>query len=415
MDSQKIIKSIFLLSLVLFFTGLVASKALISIGSVGIFLVGFTSHWIFKNKSANLQLPQLTGYGLLVLMPFISGMWSQNTAAWLDSIANKIMLPLLAAGMVWAPVLKRREVYFLFLFQIGSVIAGSLYSIGAYLYLPFDINKTYLTAKTLPVLLNNDHLHFSLYVFITILLIYSFRYLFYDPASRLLKFILIGVETWFVIYLHILGAKTGLIFLYLGVTIIFLSNDYIKTTLYKKLLIIPVMITALGLAYKFIPSFYNRFHYTRYDFNQYIHGQYVNGLTDGARVLSWKAGIEIANKNPVLGVGFGDLNDTFTKWHETNSGHLEKYNWLQPSNEWLMYGCGAGLIGMLTLTFGLYLIYLKSPFINSISYFILFLSQVLMMWYEVNLNNQIGISLFVFSLCSFNIFDISSNSKQTGS
>ena len=410
--SNKIVKFVFLLSLIMFLTGLVASKALISIGSVGIFMSGIVSYWVFKNPRS-LQLSLLTGYGLLALMPLISGIWSENTQAWLDSIANKIMLPFLAIGMLWSPALNRREVHFLILFQISTVLAASLYSIGAYLYLPFDINKTYLTAKTLPVLLNNDHLHFSLYVFITIVLIYNYRHLFYDPVYRILRFVLFGAGAWFVIYLHILGAKTGLIFLYLGVAIIFFSNDFIKTNKYKKWLIIPALVVAFSIAYKFIPSFYNRFHYTRYDFNQYIHGEYVNGLTDGARVLSWKAGIEIANINPLLGVGFGDMHYTFTKWHETNSAHLERYNWLQPSNEWLMYVCGAGLLGMLTLSLGLWMIYLKSSYVKSLPYYILFLSQALMMWYEVNLNNQIGISLFVFSLCSFALFDFSKSPKLT--
>ena len=409
-----IIKYSYIISLLLFFVGLIASKALISIGSVGIILCGFGSFGGNK-PSRDLQISLLIGFGLLVMMPLISGIWSQNTGAWVDSIANKIMLPLLAMGFSWSPKLDKREIYYLSLFQLGSVCIATLYSIGAYVYSPIDINKTYLFAKTLPVLLNNDHLHFSLYVFITLFLVYSNRELYYQMASRSIKMIIAGIIIWFVIYLHILGAKTGILFLYLGVTLLFFSKDFITISFFKKIIIIPVLVLILMAAYNFIPSFYNRFHYTRYDFNQYIHGQYVNGLTDGARVLSWKAGVEIAKQHPAFGIGFGDMNDTFMKWHEEHSSHLDKYNWLQPSNEWLMYWCGGGMFGMLTLSLGLSLIYFKSAYHGTISFFILFICQVLMMWYEVNLNNQIGISLFVFSLCSFQLYDFSKPSKLTHS
>lgn len=411
---QTILKNGYIISLLLFFVGLIASKALISIGSVGIILCGFGSFRANK-VSKDLQIPLLTGFGLLVLMPLVSGIWSQNTGAWVDSIANKIMLPLLAMGFIWSPKLDSKEIYYLSLFQLVSVWIATLYSIGAYVYSPVDINKTYLVAKTLPVLLNNDHLHFSLYVFISLFLVYSNRKLYSQLASRSVKFMIVGIVTWFVIYLHILGAKTGILFLYIGVGLLFFSNDFINISFFKKITIIPVLVLVLMAAYYFIPSFYNRFHYTRYDFNHYIHGQYVNGLTDGARVLSWKAGAEIAKLNPVLGIGFGDMNDTFMKWHEVHSSHLDKYNWLQPSNEWLMYWCGAGMLGMLTLSLGLSLTYFKSAFKGSISFFILFICQVLMMWYEVNLNNQIGISLFVFSLCSFQLYDYSKPIKITHS
>ncbi len=388
--------------LILLLIGLVASKALISLGSVVLIVTGF---WSFFSK----RLPeirwdkQLFGFSLLFLPPFISGLWSASIPDWTQVSLNKIMLPALFAAFCLAPKLHRKTILGLGLFQAVTVVLASLYSFLTLWSDPSGISESYLEAKTLKVFLSNDHLHFSLYVFLTVLLLLANVQAVKKQFGRAAYLTVAGMVAWLLVYLHILGAKTGLLLLYLN-AVIYLIMNYMTNKYWIKLTAGLITLSLLAsLSISLIPTLKNRFYYTLYDFNQYVHGAYIDGLTDGARVLSWKAGKEVALKRPWLGVGFGDLHNTFWEWHQGHSAHLKPYNWLQPSNEWLMYLCGAGIPGMLFLTLGLWLIYRHSPFRDNYFFLALYSSQVLMMFYEVNLSNQIGISLLVFSVGWFQL------------
>ncbi|MEP7321633.1 MAG: O-antigen ligase family protein [Saprospiraceae bacterium] len=392
-DSEYYRSRIFWLGHVVFMIGLVSSKALISFGT-GILILSTIPLFIASPKKLLAPPPQVLGFFMLFILPFISGLWSSNGQAWVDSVLNKILLPALACAYWLAPGITRKVFTRLNLFQFGLVLLISIYSIISFFYTP-DITAGYLRAKTLKVLLSDDHVHFSLLVVLTLILMIKEIPRFKQEFNRTLIFIIYGLMFWLFLYLHILGAKTGLLLSYFGILIWCWkrANNLIK------IIALPMIFGLLFTAYQLIPTFKNRFHYTLYDFNQYVHGSIVNGLTDGARVLSWKAGIDVAIQHPLIGVGFGDLEDTFMKWHEIHSAHLERYNWLQPSNEWLTYLCGCGIPGAIFLSLGLWWIFSKSPSKKDLFFVILFILQVMMMWYEVPLSSQTGITLFVFSIC----------------
>lgn len=392
-DSAHYRSRIFWFGHVVLMIGLVSSKALISFGTV-ILILSTIPLFIANPKKLFTPPEQVLGFFSLFILPFISGLWSDNGPAWVDSVMNKILLPALAWSYWLAPRISGKIFSRLNLFQFVLVLLISIYSIISFFYVP-DISAGYLKAKTLKVLLSNDHVHFSLLVVLTLILMIKEIPRFKQEFKPGLMWVLYSLMFWLFLYLHILGAKTGLLLSYFGLLIWCWkrANNFIK------IVALPAIFGLLFTAYELIPTFKNRFHYTLYDFNQYAHGSFVNGLTDGARVLSWKAGIDVAIQHPVLGVGFGDLEDTFMKWHEIHSAHLERYNWLQPSNEWLTYLCGCGIPGALFLSLGLWWIFIKSPSRKDLFFVILFFLQVLMMWYEVPLSSETGITLFVFSIC----------------
>jgi len=403
---------IFIAGTGILFLGLVCSKALISIGSVVVICSGLMGlKWRTTNLSLNYQV---IGFGLLFLAPLISGFWSDSKGDWFQVISNKIMLPALFWAVIYTPKLPPKSFYRLSIFQGLTVVFASFYSIWPLWYHGEGISQSYLQAKTLKVLLSNDHLHFSLYILITlVLMIYNSKEI-HNLFGKKTHYLHSAMILWLVIFLHILGAKTGLILLY-GSAVYFLWRKYAQTT---RWLILPAglgVIILIGItAIKLIPTLQNRVYYTLYDFNQYIHGAYVDGLTDGARVLSWQAGMDIGRRFPWTGVGFGDMHNTFAEWHKAHSAHLQPYNWLQPSNEWLMYLCGSGIGGMMMLTLGLWCIYRYSPLRETTVFNILFFCQFFMLWYEVNLTNQTGIAIFAFFIgWLHHRFNFSSEMKET--
>lgn len=396
MKAPSKLKYFFMLGHTILLVGLLCSKALVSIGSVVI--ISSAGWQMILNPGLLSSLPRpVMGFVVLFFIPFISFFWSENSHDWLQVILNKVMLPALAWSYWLAPRLDKKEYFWLSLTNIGLVLAGTFYSIGHYWFSTDYVNESYLRAKTLKVMYLDDHLHFSLWIVITLGLMFYDRQILLSYLGKHARFVLTGIALWLMLFLHVLGAKTGLILLYTGIFYLFFRQGLGSISRFYRMMLLPVALGLLLIAYWCIPTFKNRVHYTLYDFNQYAQGSFINGLTDGARVLSWKAGAEIAQAQPVLGVGFGDLHDVFDNWHRQHSSHLETYNWLQPSNEWLMHWCGSGWMGMLLFSLGLWWIYAYSGLKEDRIFSYLFLSQVLMMWYEVNLSNQIGITLFMFS------------------
>jgi len=61
------------------------------------------------------------------------------------------------------------------------------------------------------------------------------------------------------------------------------------------------------VAYKTVPSFHNRVKYFLYDFEYSKKTAYLPGANDAVRMISLKAGWNVMHREPLTGVGFGDV------------------------------------------------------------------------------------------------------------
>jgi hypothetical protein len=96
-------------------------------------------------------------------------------------------------------------------------------------------------------------------------------------------------------------------------------NDFIcilKSKWWIGLLLIVAIAMVGFLAYKNLPSLKNRVQYVLYDFGNYSKGIYIEGSSDGARILSLKAGFDITKQHLLSGAGFGDVQTEVIKWHD---------------------------------------------------------------------------------------------------
>lgn len=57
------------------------------------------------------------------------------------------------------------------------------------------------------------------------------------------------------------------------------------------------------------------------------------------------------NDHAVTGVGFGDISREVTAWYDTNYPQMQQADKILPGNEWLIYGAGCGITGLLIFTF----------------------------------------------------------------
>lgn len=119
------------------------------------------------------------------------------------------------------------------------------------------------------------------------------------------------------------------------------------------------------------------------------------------RLEFWKAGIFIVKNNLWLGVGIGDVKQSFNKAYPAINTLLEKKYWLRAHNQYLSFCIAFGLLGL-----GWFLFSLVYPFLNFPNkvYFIPYLLFVTIACVsfvtEDTLETQTGVTFFAF----FNTF-----------
>ena len=73
------------------------------------------------------------------------------------------------------------------------------------------------------------------------------------------------------------------------------------------------------------------------------------------RVISIKAGWNVMKQNPVIGAGFGDVISETEKWYSEQYSEMNERAKIYPSSEWMMYGAGCGVPGIIVFSFAMLL------------------------------------------------------------
>lgn len=368
------------------------SRALLSVSIIAFVVISLLHKEHKKQLQIFFQQPLLWSMSLLFIIPLVSGIWSSDLENWKDVMQVKIpllVLPVAFASPFKLPILQWKILAWLF---IALVTAGTAWSFFHYLSDVGNINENYLRAKTLTTILDNDYVRFSWITAIASLLAgwLGVRVM---KKERILAISLLLVSSWLIIYLHVLAARTGLISLYLGLLIIILSlmihqkkNTWI---LLLSIAIIPVT------AYFFIPAFQNRIKYLRYEFDYAKHASYIPGSTDPVRVISINAGFSLMMTEPIQGVGFGDIDSETRQWYLKYYPGMKEEDKILPSSEYLLYGAGAGIPGLLVIIFTI-----AVPFFIKIPRRLLWLSLnatvAFCFLFDIGLEVQYGVFLYCF-------------------
>ena len=378
-------------TIIVMLISLFVSRAFLSISTI-VFLAVAVIH---KNVRSQLvfffQSPLLIGMSFLFFIPFISGFWSSNWQTWLDISRIKLpflLMPLAFAGNWQLPEKQWRTIAYCFLLLAAM---GCCLSLWQYFQNMEAIDKSYLRAKTLPTALENDHVRFSWLVSIAVV---CASLLFYTAKNKKTRSLLGLVIILFVVYLHVLSARTGLISVYF----FFLCFAiYLAVRRRKGLLImIPGVIVVTIMSWWLFPTLQNRVKYVIYDFSFLKNSDVSPGTSDANRLISLQAGWHILQQNP-FGVGAGDIGDETNKWYEANVPSIAEHDKLFPSSEWLIYGDVAGWPGVLLFT----IIIILPLFIKQIRYRFFWIMLMGMAigccLVETTLEIQFGIFIYCFT------------------
>lgn len=317
---KKIKDWIALLCCLLMVAGLCYSRALLSAGVVLLWFSALHPAVIGDNWRAWKKDPfALLSFGFFCSY-LISGLWSRDYNFWLASTINKLPFILLPFAFTIAPLGKQR---FLYLFTIGLIlmqltIIGN--SVVQFLLDPEYYIKGYQFSSPLPTTRYNDHIRFSLsLVFSLLLLVYIIWEPQEKPISRTFKIAGIGIMALFVVYIHMLAAKTGLVCLYLAALGLALLKLYGKSRLKALLLALGILAVPVA-AYFWVPTFKAKIDYVFYEIDKSKQDKRFDyTLSDAGRMITYELGGNAIARHPLTGVGAGDVMD------EMRAGYRERY------------------------------------------------------------------------------------------
>ena len=389
-------KQIIFCSMVFIMISLFLPRSFLSISLAVFIIISFLHKSHLQQFRHFLSSYLLLGMTLLFFVPFVSGIWSQDKQEWMDVLLIKLpllLLPISFAGPINFSKKEWERLAFIFFIL---VTIGTLWSISQYFMDMNRIHEGYLKSKMIRAPLDDDHIRFSWMVSVSIILAGWIFILKREKFSKFYFFLFLIVETWLVIYLHILAARTGIFCLY--AMLLFLAGWFLfKRSKPRMGFGIIILLVVLPLASWFIfPTFQNRIKYVLYDFSYISKSTYLPGSNDGRRFFSIKAGLNILSDNPLIGVGFGDIRNEMNRWYGDNVPRMLEKDRLYPSSEWLVYGVGCGIIGVFIFTVVILIPFFTRYHRNQILWLLLNISVLLSLLFDIGLEVQYGVFLYSF-------------------
>ncbi len=335
----------------LYLAGLVFSKALLSIAMIG-FAGTALYHWYTTKDREIKELTPFLFPVIIFLITLLTGNNSEDKSVLFDFIMKKLPFLILpfAFFSVRSHLAKRYHHYLTaFVFVVTIISLGVL---GNYL-MNFELLNDAISkgkAITTPI----DHTEFSIYIGFAAI---SSMFLCLENRSSVrygTKTTLLYITIFLIIFLHVLAVRSGLAVFY--ATVLVVGSYYlIKNRRFKMLMGFLVLVIILPLlAVNTVPSLKKKVGYFYWDIGKYKKGEGVN-LSDSQRLYSLRAGWEIFQENPYLGVGVGDLKAECKKKYVEYLGEpLDHY----PHNQYLFVLASMGILGFL-----FYLWFLLGPLV----------------------------------------------------
>ncbi len=306
----------------------------------GLSLVGRSLVDSFRVFLAHRPLVML---GLLLLIPFVSGLWSEDQGFWLERVRVRVPFVVLPWAFANLPPLSQRQydtvlyllVWTMALLGIGVCINYALHE--------DQILEAMEHGKPIPV--PRNHIRFSLMVATAIL---SGAWLW--VRGFVLRYawerLLLAIALVFLVgFIHFLSVRSGLAVLYAGVLFALARWTWSTRRWGVALAAVVGIILLAGISFWVFPSMQEKWGYTAHDWEHYQHEDGAN-YSDSERWVSLEAGWMLWQANPWLGVGTGDLPAEMKRTVEERfPEHAQTFK--LPHNQFIYLMAGTGLLGLL--------------------------------------------------------------------
>ena len=381
---------------VIILVGMLTSKFLLGMGTVLFGAAALVNPKVGQHFKNLFNQKGLMAVWSVFFMCLLAGLWSEDTAYWLDRMRMK--MPFLALPFAFASLqnVNTKNYYRLLNFFFWAVALLSLLALVRYGLDYENINQDYGAGKVIPTTVH--HIRFSLMVVLAIAVGYFlsgkkyFEKFSWEPRLQLL------VTIFLIVFLHILAVRSGLLAFY-GLMFYLVINEVVKR---KKigwaLLIGGVLTLGAGLSYRQIPTLKKKIDYTFYSIDLFQKKESIRELSDSRRLGSILAGWEIFRTHPWLGVGLGDIKNETNAYLAAHYPDLTDLG-LMPHNQYLFILAACGIFGLLWfLAATLYPFFYKHAWRNQlfVSMQIIFILSFLV---EHTVETQVGTAFVVFFLC----------------
>jgi O-antigen ligase len=379
-------------SMLLMLASLFISRAALSMTTIGFVVLTLVHKDILQQLKKFLTTPDLLLFSCLFFVPLLSGFWSQNLETWSDVV--RIKLPLVFFPLAFAGDWKLTNHQWRLLagWFLLLVTGGCVWGLVNYAQNWAQVHEGYLRAKTILTPLENDHVRYSWLVCTAVILCF---FMLTTVKEASLKVLLMLGAVFLVIYLHILSARTGVLSLYIFLVLYAVWVISRRRNRVRSAAILSLIVVLPVLAYHTLPTFKARLQYVLYDLSFVKKAEYLPGSSDGARVMSLKAGWQVLQQNP-LGAGAGDIMKEADKWYASHVPQVLPADKFYPSNEWLMYGGFAGWPGVLLFTIVMLLPFFSKLPGGRIFWLAFHAAAVFSFAFDMGLEVQYGVFLYAF-------------------
>lgn len=325
----------------------------------------------------------------------ISGFWSENVGYWLERLRIRLPFLVLPVAFYFFEPLQKRTFYTL-LYAFSVIIAVNCLVMLVNYAFHFE-EVTYRLGRGKPMPFVKEHITFSImavFAFFSSWTLWRERFYIKNPIET--NFLL-GISIFLFLAIHIISVRTGILTLYICLII----NILIYIFKEKKYLIGTVAFIALMsfpfVAYRFMPSLQMRINYALWDFQQYRDGNLVK-KSDSERIVSLQMGMVVLKKNPILGVGSGDLMDAVGEEYAKTYPQLEVR---EPHSGLLFIAVSVGILGLagFLFGFGFHLLYKKR--FHHVLYLTLHIVLMASITIDYIIEASFGTTFYVLFLCLF--------------
>jgi O-antigen ligase len=316
---------------------------------INIAIVSMIAAWLLLRSYRYLITGIASCTPLLLMVIFflinsVSLAYSTDVVEGLNVLGKKIMLfvfPLLFASVKFSLTEKQRDNILKVFFASSSAAAALCLSVGLdKYYKDGDIN--HLLYENLTAVIGLQPIYFAVYICFSCVLI--FRWL-NQKLSKTYEYILFGLLGMFVVVSLLLSARTAT--LCLGLVLIVSGFNLARSRNQVKYFVIGLSFfigigLMLILKVDFLTERFQSLICTKFYFSPEENN--ANGLT--LRLVKWQCAIEGIQKNMLLGVGLGDVQEYLQGCYRSKDfwGQVMRFN---SHNQFLQTALAVGLVGLL--------------------------------------------------------------------
>ncbi|MCC6413824.1 MAG: O-antigen ligase family protein [Saprospiraceae bacterium] len=340
---------------------------------------------LFRHRAGVLML-------ILLVVPFVSGLWSADTHYWLDRVRVRVPFLVLPFVFVNLPPLSRTQ-FRLVLYVLVWALVLMCIGIGLNYFLNEDtILQGLREGRPIPV--PRQHIRFSLILCTGIVAgawLWLKRFVWRFSWERN---VLGGALIFLFFFQHFLAVRSGLAALY--AVLLFTLARYVWNSRQwmvgiGALVIFGAMLVA---ALQFIPSLSRRVDYMVHDWHMFRNHAGQN-YSDSERWISLETGVELWQSAPLFGVGAGDLPvETEKILAEDYPQYVETPK--LPHNQFIYLLAGTGIVGLfLSMIVFLYplLVPVYRRFYPFLAHQVVIFTSFLV---EYTIETSIGVAFYLF-------------------